>query len=302
MLSCELLHYGSGQGSLAASPKYHVDDCNLSSVLRSITCPRRCNLLLTLPSMKYRNHSGDQGSHRAGGSIGIGENFGARGGGPLGGDVLGGLGSELALACPSTSSSSTSTSEDSCCSPASCSCLSSCLSSSLSLFLPRLSNIACNNVCNTSQCEKTKLHNAMIANTTIVNANCRQLFSLLSTGCCSSLSMQPFMPKTLNAIATCKILLLALLRVNLLIPLDLCFQMPLLSCVQQILSHLHFPVAHSLRQIWSHPKKYSKNRFLVADSFLVFRSLTFSFVPIGATSNTCLRMALCNQHNLISPL
>ena len=64
----------------------------LRNVLWSVCCPRRSTRLLTLPNMKYKNHSGDQGSHLGGGSTGIGENCGALGGGPLGGEVEGGTG------------------------------------------------------------------------------------------------------------------------------------------------------------------------------------------------------------------
>ena len=56
--------------------------------------------LFTLPSIKYKNHSGHHGSHLGGGSTGIGENCGALGGGPLGGEVDGGRGPVLVLALP----------------------------------------------------------------------------------------------------------------------------------------------------------------------------------------------------------
>ena len=120
-------------------------------------------------------------------------------------------------------------------------------------FFPcfRLSCITRNNVCNKPQCEKTKLHNAMPANTTIVDANCRQLFLLLSTGAHPC----PCNPsENTQCRSHLQLLLFALLRVNLLILWicafnassvmhSMCSVSPTLSCCPLSSSNLGAPKA-----------------------------------------------------------
>ena len=129
---------------------------------------------------------------------------------------------------------------------------------------------------------KTRLHNAMTINTTNVNANC-----------CQPLSTVSFKPKSLNVMATCGMLLLDLLFANLPILRICAFSDSCVICSMHSASPMLSCCLLSSSNLVA-PKRNSKNRFRAADNFFVFRSLTFNLAPIGATSNNCLRIALCS--------